>query len=262
MEKLESLFSSDSNLSIYMCLQCSARIEILKSILSSIQQFTESGRLLEGLINKAMEIGNDEDTANAEQFGTSKPEGTNYELIGENYYQCHSPDQRGPETIYGLQSMNEINSEMFDSTDEAQSDYCVCRLCGEYFSSQQFLEDHIGSWHSKNLNSFECSICRQTFKNAEDFAAHYHEQDKTGFRCDVCEKTYKNVRTYRMHRKLHIDRVFYPCEFCNKTFKVKYYLQQHIKIHKEEVKFECDICGRTLSSGWYLEIHRKKHLDD
>ncbi|XP_055610128.1 zinc finger protein ZFMSA12A-like [Uranotaenia lowii] len=284
--KFSDLFSSNLSLSNYLCLECSARIEILKTILSCSRQFAESSRTLEQLINKVVEQSlwfSEEggDATNIEQICSIGKLETPNETIGagENFLSVQLLEEEtknentGQEyldpifTIVELgDSENEIepeaeslNNHAQQQNDEMVSRECECQHCGEFFGNLLFLQDHIARWHSKKQR-FECDICEKLCLSRYDLKTHraIHSEERP-FQCNLCGKRFKTKKTLSSHQNLlHPKGGSLECWICHQSFENAEDLEVHSAEHNE-TRIECDVCRKTYKNLHTYRSHRAKH---
>lgn len=118
--------------------------------------------------------------------------------------------------------------------DEVTQRSCLCRICGENFSSRAALVLHLHDKHSTGDRFYKCGSCFKSFPSSQQLTQHM--------------LVHTNVRRYQ-------------CQFCDKAFKQLSHVQQHERIHTGELPYHCPIssCDRSFRQLSSMKQHLKGH---
>jgi len=132
-----------------------------------------------------------------------------------------------------------------------------CNRCKTVHSTLKGFKDHCKKHKD---NSFQCTVCSQTFSYNSDLKRHIrkHSQEKN-FICEECGKGYKHKSDLIFHieSKHRVSEATFLCEICGKAFKSVRNVKQHKKTH-DPPTHKCDICNESFK--WPMQLWR--HKDD
>lgn len=131
----------------------------------------------------------------------------------------------------------------------------ICSICGEGFTSKEFVEAHKISAHVPFVSRYACYACSQNHNSASDIKAHqlWHKLTKTPFQCPVCYITSPNAYALTRHLREHtvpktpmellvLDR---ECPLCKKTFLTNYFYNVHPCARRTRT---CGGCNRPFGT--------------
>lgn len=120
------------------------------------------------------------------------------------------------------------------ATVDVASRTCLCRICGESFSSRAALALHLQDKHSTDDRCYKCGSCSKSFPSGQQLTQHM--------------LVHTNVRRYQ-------------CQFCDKAFKQLSHVQQHERIHTGELPYHCPVstCDRSFRQLSSMKQHLKGH---
>jgi hypothetical protein len=117
-------------------------------------------------------------------------------------------------------------------------------------------------------NSFQCTICEDTFTTTEELTSHIFivHEGKTIIKCTISDMHFKRKDTLKEHiYSVHetATKSIHKCEICNKHFHSKYLLRHHmISVHDKKESFPCKICGSCFKYENKLEKHIERIHED
>ena len=105
----------------------------------------------------------------------------------------------------------------------------ICQDCGEKFSREWSLDNHIKHFHKLN---FLCHLC--------------------GFETD-------DKQTSITHKRKHTQQYF-ECQHCDRKLKCRGSLLRHVREQHEVKKFSCKHCNYKTNREFLLNEHQKTHI--
>lgn len=115
----------------------------------------------------------------------------------------------------------------------------------------------------ENDNSYECRLCKTSFKDGESARDHFlivHSKNMP-FICDICFKIFNRQNSLtchlRSHKNLDSTLPLFKCEKykrCDKAFRTLENLHAHERSH--EIKYTCEQCNLSM----YRRYNYKEHL--
>lgn len=173
----------------------------------------------------------------------------------------------------------------------------ICVECGEAFSSEKLLIDHIklahrptGSSSTAQIShgSFPCEFCATTFTMRHNLMRHYRRvhNNELKYECKICKVKFKTIQyLYRHEVRSHEreeesienrattmsgERGEEICRICKQNFNgSKYRYERHmILMHEETYEriLQCDICSKKFifmrSLKFHMDIHRKRAREE
>lgn len=200
----------------------------------------------------------------------------------------HSLDCQGKNCHEILRSDKKIQENILRQQNSDQLLSFSCNVCGDLFSSNQHLNNHLSSYSQSDTSL--CEHCGQLYHNQAQLDDHiflvHHIYQK---RCEVCAMKFSHPCMYQTHMRLHpgekptscsqkcvsgsktgaqgnsrSDSFPFVCYKCSKTFQLRSHLEHHIKtthILKKALS-KCDQCDRTFIKPSDLEAHKRSHSND
>lgn len=114
--------------------------------------------------------------------------------------------------------------------------------------------------------SFNCSICRKSFADKDQFDGHTSGVCSRRFKYSQCDKKFSSNTDLTRHLHMHTGVKLYQCEHqpCGKSFKQKCNLIQHTRVHTGERPFECNLpdCGKRFNRNNHLIEHKRLHTGE
>ena len=114
-----------------------------------------------------------------------------------------------------------------------------CSKCKMYCTTKRGLNQHINKCF--DIRNFKCKECGEAFTRQDvldDHMKHKHS-DERNYVCKVegCGQAFKSEAALRGHMKTHSNKMPHQCPYCKKTYKTNQGLQTHVfKKHPEEYK--------------------------
>ena len=132
-----------------------------------------------------------------------------------------------------------------------------CDHCELVFSRQDKLLKHIGLAHTnkKVPASYQCSQCKQLFKENSNYQRHTKTNGISKYQCKVCDETFCIARDLAKHTKSEHSKQL-QCQRCDKKFTKKWNLTRHLQVRTELL---CEQCGKYICSEYDLVVHKNSH---
>lgn len=133
----------------------------------------------------------------------------------------------------------------------------ICHICGNVYSKQSRLSQHIKSHEEKE---HECEICGKKFASAAQIPRHMNTH--TGnrpYQCKYCSASFGDTSTRNKHERIHTNERPYKCLECGKAFSYSNVLKVHMTIHTGERPFSCSVCGKRFSQKHHQQSHERTH---
>ena len=127
----------------------------------------------------------------------------------------------------------------------------ICHVCGEGFSSQLELHDHLVE-HQKLARWYACPWCKKSFNSYLEFQEHEKAHDRE-YVCSECVKFFADYKGLSKHFKSHS----FSCPVCNQKTNSRDKLAFHMKIiHGQEISiFKCGVCPFLAAEETEYQAH-------
>ena len=172
----------------------------------------------------------------------------------------------------------------------------VCTFCGERFSYQKFLDEHLQQHcdeDNAHLFPFVCSICGRKFMQKSSLDSHkceasyqcsecglYFSQknylklhEKTCYlfshcrdairtltctKCNIKFSTYQRMKQHCLQSTTCtlLERKPFQCEVCKKFFTTEKRYTIHLRVHTGEKPYKCDLCLQKFKFQFRLTNHK------
>ena len=193
--------------------------------------------------------------------------------------------------IKNLHNNMEDSSQFQDIVAEYMETKIVCTICGNFYSSNKSLANHVETMHGPaefapcevcgksirqttiSINShmmihkgeiFICPECGSSFAKKIYLQKHMLRHNDTPFPCPECGRLFTTIMKLSRHKKIvhlkerNLIRNFH-CEFCEKRFQDNNKLKIHIRsVHTKEKPFACEMCQFKCARIDNLNLHRRK----
>jgi len=133
-----------------------------------------------------------------------------------------------------------------------------CDFCGERFSLEARLKEHVVLQHGEK--PYSCEQCDKRYTAKKHLDRHRLVHGDKKFECGQCGKRFFLTEQLRAHSVVHEEKTF-PCNVCGKMFPSKSRLTQHAVVHGDR-KFVCDLCGKEFPHSAELKVHSLVHSDE
>ncbi|KAK4329343.1 hypothetical protein Pmani_000292 [Petrolisthes manimaculis] len=139
----------------------------------------------------------------------------------------------------------------------------VCEVCGNTFSRDTTLREHIQFVHTKK-QQFKCAICEFTTHRPSTMRKHLegHTQVEPVVVCPVCGALFKSKRNLKAHLLSHAGAKPHACDECGK----KFILQNRLAAHKLQVHaprtHNCPHCIKWFPTVHHLRRHIRVHTGE
>nr|XP_045623954.1 uncharacterized protein LOC123773975 isoform X1 [Procambarus clarkii] len=166
----------------------------------------------------------------------------------------------------------------------------ICEICGNTFSRDTSLREHIEYVHAKSRR-LKCALCNFVTHRRTTIRNHMltHEGARPIIACPVCGVTFRSKRNLRAHLYSHAGAKPFACEECGKKFIMKnrlaahilqvhgprrhncphcikcfptiHHLRRHVRIHTGEKPYKCCFCAFTCNTQGNLIKHIRQVHD-
>lgn len=127
----------------------------------------------------------------------------------------------------------------------------ACPVCGDYLSSQDYLDKHILDTHAPRS---------QMMQHEE---THSGASDDKPYSCPSCNKKFRLKRVLLRHQSIHTREKLHECTTCGQQFRDRSYLWKHSKLHSDNGKpHVCPYCGRPFRLKSHLRDHLVTHTGE
>ncbi|KAJ2941854.1 hypothetical protein O0L34_g10669 [Tuta absoluta] len=168
------------------------------------------------------------------------------------------------------------------------SDVRACAECGDNFTNEDDLNDHMKINHWKEI---KCEKCNANFENEKLYRMHrvIHKEvrnrrprselatlgknckqpAKNGKKgkmpviqkrmCEMCGLTWRSAAALRYHQRVHTGEKPHRCPLCPKSFRIQDSLQIHMNTHTGARPFKCPHCPKAFKSRTQNHKHQLVH---
>ncbi|XP_055589938.1 zinc finger protein 626-like [Uranotaenia lowii] len=255
---IDKVLSSDGKLSRFVCLSCTANIEIMHRAQLAIDSSFKSYKSLERKIDIVIEVQNS--ISQAKNAGNECPT-INITSESEN-------QDSDVEIIKDNQAL-ELDIENITSNPPTVMLVEKCFICTVSFSTELQLRNHLIEQHGKT-GTQQCEVCGESFLELIDYNTHL-EMHPIGSTdqgiSDNCRKSSNNVipESTTINRKptprRPIINHFPPnsliqCKICDKSYRLMSELDKHAREnHEGDKPFACPTCDYRFKSSKSLRKH-------
>ncbi|XP_077527539.1 uncharacterized protein LOC144138905 isoform X1 [Haemaphysalis longicornis] len=141
----------------------------------------------------------------------------------------------------------------------------ACSLCGDCFSSQDYLNQHMQGAHAqKPQRRLKCIYCPYTCH----WQSHMTQHERTHtlakpFSCPSCDRAFSHPHSLNLHQRVHTGERPYPCTVCGRRFLDASGLSSHRKLHLDAGvrgrPHACHLCGSAFRDKGVLTKHLQTH---
>jgi len=148
---------------------------------------------------------------------------------------------------------------------EADTEKIVCSICGQTFTFNSQLENHMSHMHGAP-SRYQCNQegCDYKTNNKNTFFDHMFTNHKINIggkpvlSCSYCEYATLRKSTFDRHVECHTfredsEKCLVPG--CGKAFKTQKHLRHHMKEIHEDLALSCEYCGGVYRSKFKLKCH-------
>lgn len=134
-----------------------------------------------------------------------------------------------------------------------------CPECGKLFAQRTYVMDHLSVVHGIKRDQ---SIRSKISEIVDHYDFHSKARDITSFECYLCKSTFRNRVRLRYHMKNHLMGPFL-CIFCGSIFKSHDTLRHHMERHRaDDARVKCFQCDKQFQTRRYMLRHfRKSHFN-
>ena len=158
-----------------------------------------------------------------------------------------------------------------------------CSECGEEFSTQEELDDHMKSVHGPPPDHCVCPLCDAVFDTPEELEAHLRSVHPELpvyilpiYFCPFCDREFSTMSEIEAHmRSVHPGQFMEPtefiCPFCGAHFTTRYEFGSHMQSAHPEMApppggywapppgpmkyYFCPLCGSMFSTSKEIDVH-------
>ncbi|XP_076438244.1 uncharacterized protein LOC143277343 [Babylonia areolata] len=143
----------------------------------------------------------------------------------------------------------------------AQTDPCVCQLCGKRFATPFKCRRHVLS-HSRE-RPYHCDQCPMSFKRKQNLKTHKLRHGERRHACDICGRRFFTAfETVGHKRKAHRPKALPDpcvCQYCDERFATALLCKEHAHCHTGERPYTCNQCPMAFKRKRVLTIHKMRH---
>jgi len=136
------------------------------------------------------------------------------------------------------------------------SERLMCGLCSKVVSTCFFHK------HQRLHDGHVCQFCGQEFSTNSRLRDHVNvHTGSTPFACAICDRKFAKRSSLTQHQRYHRDHKSFMCRFCHKCFNSKYACAVHERLHTGENPFRCQFpgCTRAFPQKIQLKLHINSH---
>lgn len=191
--------------------------------------------------------------------------------VSTNANQCSS-------STVTSQVMNcDVSQKMLNRDEIIQTELLSCALCDQTFASKNQLSTHLRRHTS--IKHHPCQYCEGIFRTRLQFHAHLERRHNLGpaavgdsFECTVCHESFEGLQRLLEHMIGHVSDLF-SCDICSKIFLLRRQLYTHRRCEHNVAKyrraertpprtFKCQQCGDTFLDKNLKIRHVRQHKLD
>ncbi|XP_068589397.1 zinc finger protein with KRAB and SCAN domains 7-like [Cebidichthys violaceus] len=187
----------------------------------------QSSKLHQRLTEQMETEGDGEDCGGPEPDNIADLEPDPDEETGDSFEPETDDWEESREPQSGLNSLNNDEVSVSDSTSSAGVKPFGCSECGKRFGTKTYLKIHVRS----------------------------HTGEKP-FSCSSCGKGFTRKVLLHLHIKSHTGEKPFNCSVCGKSFTQAGSLTRHMPLHTGEKRFSCSVCERRFT--WYTSLKTHK----
>lgn len=139
----------------------------------------------------------------------------------------------------------------------------ICEICGNTFSRDTSLREHIEYVHAKTRR-MKCALCNFVTHRRTTIRNHLltHEGTQPVIACPVCGVTFRSKRNLRAHLFSHAGAKPFACEDCGKKFIMRNRLSAHkLQVHGPRTH-RCPHCVKCFPTIHHLRRHIRIHTGE
>lgn len=141
---------------------------------------------------------------------------------------------------------------------ERNTPFFVCDVCGSTYRKQSTLKEHYRLKHMQIPMRFSCKICGKAFSRRKFLIFHINQHANcTPYSCSKCSKRFSSHYSRERHQKRCNEIGQEQCPHCGKLYVHSQAVLDHIKAVHDNMRYNC-VCGKVFKWRTSFSKHTKR----